>query len=519
MIDVLLIDTGTVRNEYSEPIGVETLVSYIQNACVRVTSIELYGYDVVLEDINRHSYTIIGISSKIGSFPIIQRLIEQIQQTAPNIVICIGDIYGTYAYEEILNWNPRLICMIGEGEKSLPALIDVVGKYGEEYRAYLPYIKSIAYFDGGIRVNERESVVNVRQAHSPSRLLLPDIIKRNGIAHLEGSRGCIYGKCSFCGIVQKYGNPEWRPFDEDYILNELISLSNAGIHSPYFTDEDFFGNDVERVLRIADGILALKQSGQIVQDLNFYFNMRIDSVIGNGVMGGYEKSRLALARLKEAGLREVFIGVESGSSKQINRYNKNNPQYKSMRAVMTLNSLAIDTDVGFILFDPFMTIHDLAENLNFIDQAGLTSNYSRLAKKLRVEPLTPFAQLQCDSDIISRELDMDLVSYPYTFQDQRVGRLYRTFASWEKEDLDFIYNLQSLCRGEVPSEELRKNIKQIISAYRSLDLALLKSLCDCELHGSVEQYKGILEHYHQIRVQYDIAMEGTVTDYISRYRS
>ena len=100
---LLLIDTGTKRKEYSEPIGIETLVSYVKNAEVRIMSVELQGLNSIVENIKTNKYGIIGISSKIGTFELVKKLILKIVQIDPNAIICIGDIYATYAYEEVLN--------------------------------------------------------------------------------------------------------------------------------------------------------------------------------------------------------------------------------------------------------------------------------------------------------------------------------------------------------------------------------------------------------------------------------
>lgn len=517
-MNVLLIDTGTTRKEYSEPIGIETIASYISNAIVDLSSVELYGYETVIAQISKKKYDIIGISAKIGSFDLVKKLIRYVENYSPETIICIGDIYGTYAYEEILKWNKNIICMIGEGEKNWPILVEVVKLYKKTYRDHLFAIKNIAYFfNGQIKINDRETIVDVNIARHPSRYLLKDILNKHGIAHLEASRGCLYGKCSFCGIVQKYGNSQWRPFPDEFIYEELIRLSDAGVVSPYFTDEDFFGNDINRVERIAKGIIDLKESGRINPQLNFYFNMRVDSVVGNGGVG-YRRAREALSLLKSAGLREVFIGIESGSTGQIKRYRKNSEQMKSIKAIMTLNSLAIDVDIGFILFDPFMELSDLVANLDFILQAGITSNYSRLAKKLRVEPLTPYAIEKCNAVNISNSLDMDTVSFPYNFVDERIERIYKVFGKWEREDLDFIYDLQSFCRGEVSNEEERNKIKNIISMYRSLDLAFLRKLSECEIQGTIEKYQEVINYFADIRNQYDAAMMEIVMYYIEEYR-
>lgn len=105
---VLLVDTGTTRREYSEPIGIETLVTYIKNAEVTAMSIELQGLEKVISNIKSNNYSVIGISSKIGSFDVIKNLVNEIMLYSFNTVICLGDIYGTYAYEDVLKWNPNV---------------------------------------------------------------------------------------------------------------------------------------------------------------------------------------------------------------------------------------------------------------------------------------------------------------------------------------------------------------------------------------------------------------------------
>jgi len=113
---------------------------------------------------------------------------------------------------------------------------------------------------------------------------------------------------------------------------------------------------------------------------------------------------------------------------------------------------------------------------------------------------------------------MDKVSFPYYFVDERIKRLYKVFSKWERKDLDFIYNLQSFCRGEVPNEEERNRIKNIISMYRSLDLAFLRKLSECEIQRTVEKYQDVINYFANIRNQYDAAMMETVMYYIEKYR-
>ena len=93
--------------------------------------------------------------------------------------------------------------------------------------------------------------------------------KHHGIVRLEGSRGCSWNKCSFCCVNAKYANPAWRVFSIDKIINELIEISDMGFHAPYFTDEDFFGQEYDRAIEFGERIIQLKTQGQIRSD-NYY---------------------------------------------------------------------------------------------------------------------------------------------------------------------------------------------------------------------------------------------------------
>lgn len=520
MCQILLLDMGTPRREYSEPIGIEVLISYIankhSNMIIDTISLELDEYSKFEELLNQNKYIIIGISTKIGSFLLFEKVMNSIEQLSTSAVIICGDILATYAYESLLSRYHRLICAIGEGENSIVEIIGSILKYGIDYRMHLYEIKSIAFFDGSIKCTDRDKTFDVTKSLHPTRTFLKKVKEKGGIVHLEASRGCTYGNCSFCGIKQKYHIPRWRPFPIEHIIEELKGLSINGIMSPYFTDEDFFGSDIDRVDRLSDEILRLKANGQLHPEMNFYFNMRVDSVLGIGV-GGVSRSTRTLCKLKQAGLREVFIGIESGTDEQIDRYNKDNSPDKCIRAVMLLNRLGIDIDIGFIMFDPAMNLDTLRINIDFIYRTGLSMNYSRLAKRLRIEPYTPYSDNYVKI-YPNLRLDLSSVSYDYDFEDQRINDLYKKFYKWEREDLDFIYNLQSFCRGEVPNEDERRKARDIISLYRSLDISLLREICEDTVYNNSDNYSHIFDMYAFTREHYNEMLESEIQRITSTYR-
>lgn len=462
-----MVDLGTPRNEISEPLGIETLTPYVEAAVpgtrVDFRSLELDNYSDVDEYLRSGDYDVIGLSTKIRSYDKFSSSVETIKKASPQTVVVVGDILGTYAFEDVLDTYEDVICVRGEGEIPFTKLVNSVA-VGQLSLSGIP---NLAYKSNGKLVTTDRVTMDLRKARHPNRVLAPEILRQNGCARVEGSRGCAYSLCSYCGTVEKYNGPGWRPFDIDFVTDELTTISDLGFKSPWFTDEDFFGDDIQRVYDFADAVIDLKKQGMIRPDLDFYINARADSILGVD-FGGTDESRKVLLRLKEAGLREVFLGLESGCKRQLKRYRKAWVGNKSLQALNHLRGLGIGIDIGFIFFDKDATIQDLRDNTNFVYDAAINTHDARLIKRVRIEPRTPMGD-DFKIDNPHPVIDMDLVEFEYEFTIPEVGEAFMVFQDWEKGDLDVIYNLQALCRGEVPEDYTREEVKVIISRYRHLD--------------------------------------------------
>jgi len=437
-----LVDLGTPRNELSEPIGLEILAGFLRSHLpdidVTLSSFELFPESQVLSLLNDNTFDLVGISTKIRAFCRLERALKVLRECSLALIV-LGDIVATFAFGEVLSRFPEVVCVIGEGEEALLGLVRTLSHCGRIQRSHLYIIPNLAFTDcGSVRTTAR-SPLNLARLPHPERALLSTVVQRKGIAHVEGSRGCVSSSCAFCGVNHKYGGSPWRPLTVDYIVEELARLSRAGVRSPYFTDEDFLGSEPIRVHRFCRAVADAKTAGRIAPDMNFYFNCRVASVLGEGY-GGVKQSRSLFGSLAHIGLREVFLGLESGATQQIARYRKRLSADRSLAALKLLRSLQIDVDLGFICFDPDATLRDLRENVAFIKRAGIDRNYSRLLKKLRLEPFTELGERR-QRTLPSAKLDLDSVSYEYAFDDARVAEVYRRFSDWEREDLDIISDI------------------------------------------------------------------------------
>ena len=345
---------------------------------------------------------------------------------------------------------------------------------------------------------------DLKKAKHPDRTLALEVFKQHGIVRVEASRGCAYSKCDFCGTVEKYNGPGWRPFKLDFIIEELIIISKIGFKSPYFTDEDFFGDDIERIYELANRIEEVKKNNLVSPDLDFYINLRANSILGMGIGGKQEAIKLLL-RLKEVGLREIFVGIESGCGEQLDRYKKGITKEKNIEAIRTLRELGIEGDLGFIFFDRDSTIAGLRENLNFIYEANISYQDSQLIKKMRIEPRTPIG-FEFAKQNPTAEIDLNIVEFLYQFRHAEVEKIYNTFIDWQKEDLDVVYNLQSFCRGEIPKGYTRKEIKEILAQYRNLDVKYLDEIVkifEMDKQNKDKSIKEVTQNFEKIRNSLD----------------
>lgn len=484
LLKIALIDLDTPREEIDEPLGIEMLAGPLKEKFrssdieVRLFAPKLHN-DRTIDPSFLSGYRIIGISTKLNSYERTEKLLDVLIESREKPLVVLGNIYGTYAYREFLSRYPSILCVRGEGEDVICHLVRTfLNRQNEENEQIIAKlvirdVSNIACLKNGSIIETQRKVIDLNNSILPRREFLDRITTLGGVVLAEASRGCPWSKCKFCAISAKYDNPNWRGFPIEWVITDLQQLSAAGVRCPYYTDEDFFGSDPQRVVAIAEAIIAAKKDGTIRSDLNFYFNARVSTILGYGI-GGIEQSVSILKKLKQAGLREIFLGIESGSKEQIRRYRKSSTAQANIKAVRLLRKLGIQLDIGFIMFDPEMSFEELKYNTNFLREAGLANHDARMNKKLRIEPFTYLEAEMREKGIIGKQLDVDDVTFPYEMQDERVKIVYEQFRAWESYAEPLVYRLQARSRGECDSEQNRRMDKRHLGLFRELDLDYLE---------------------------------------------
>jgi len=495
---VLLFEIGGPREEYNEPLGLELIATFLKSQFekeqipIQVDVKWFFETEKIPDKSEISKYDVCGFSLQIGSLERFSKIYDEYCTLPNKPVFVVGNVIPTFASEETISRFNDVISIRGEGEIAFYQLC--MERFSTDIISLnsIKGMTNISYISEKSEILSTPSVpINVKTLPHAERLFLEVIRNKGGIARIEGSRGCHWGKCKFCCIKEKYGSSKWRPFPIEYVVSELEILGKNSILSPYFTDEDFFGGNYDRGIQLANAIIDAKKHDRIPENMNFFL-----SVMANDVK--HPKGFEALLMLKKAGLREVFIGIEAFSKNQLKRFGKKANIDTNKIALTKMHEAGFQIDIGYILFDPFMKFEELEENIKYLEELTINTFDSRSLKKLRIQPKTPIEHTY--STVIIGSLDFDNLTYPYNFQDSKVQMAVDTYEQWEDPFKQPTYLLQADSRGEVESEELRLDLKILLGQIRDIDFKALKIIVsELSIDSDIKYIKEKLEPLNTAR--------------------
>lgn len=474
---MLLYDTGDVREELNEPIGIELLAANILKECKKQVSLDIKWFNFDRYSFDPLEYDIIGISIHINGLSIFENIYNYCCTCKFTGMIIVGNSIATFAYKQLLEKYSNIICSIGEGEYTLKKIVQDYLKGSLN----LSNIPNLAYLDNGKLIITERIFYDLKNYLSPLRVFNKQLKENRGIARIEASRGCSWNKCSFCGATHKYNNAGWRPIDIEIILQQLIELSNAGLTSVYFCDEDFIGNNYKRFARLVEKIEEKKKKNEILPNMKFFISIKPTDIIS-------ETNVKIIKRFMNCGLNDLFVGIESGCKNQLKRYNKCTTVKINSLAINKIKELEKDglsIDIGFIFFDFYMTPADIEENIRFIEANKLYLLTSSLIKPIRIQPYTKtFTET---IEVHNNDFSINDLMYEYHFIDSIVEQIYSTYSELNLESI--AHKLQSLYRREMSLEIERKQITKKLVKLRYLQFYTIKIIAICYIHKTIDIYQ------------------------------
>lgn len=389
-------------------------------------------------------------------------------------LVVVGGALPTYLGEQLLREiDPRLVVVLGEGE---PAIGEVVSRWMRG-AALDGVTNSLVLRDGKPLAGPRV-LAEQGELHPPYRDHLRQFVGTKSQFYAETSRGCSWAACSFClrGLTDIAGRPsEFRRLPAQRLAEDLAQLRSIGARSVSFTDEDFLGG----TLADAEALVAELATGALSNELpkiKFGISTTVRSVWDSrDSEGDRSRRRAVLRRLCELGLARVFLGVESASPTQLRRYHKGHTAGESAEACREVLKLGLDLEVGFIPFDPLVTLGELNTNFDFMLRTGLARHVSAPANELRLQQGSRYLRLMHgDAEgLLLGDADCNTLEIPYRYMQSEVVELTELVRRENQASYTLRATVKAVARSEFAKSDHCARLASLLVDYR---VSIVKAL-------------------------------------------
>lgn len=411
-------------SDINENIGVGYIAAYARAKGKKVEILDLnargWTNEQAIDYIRHRSAAVIGVSILFqeGAKEALD-LIGGLRRANVNSSIIIGGIYPTFEYRALLENHPEIdyVCL-GEGEETFYDLVECVITGGD-----ISKVSGIAYLERG-EVKEtpaRKPVMDLDMLPFPSRDILPAMLNKKPYASIVSSRGC-YGRCSFCSVSGffSYIGARYRYRKPEKIVEEIeVLIRDYGVNKFTFDDANFIANGKRGKDRAAEFADIVMQKGL---NIEYSIQCRADDVDVE-----------LFKTLKDSGLVRVYLGIESGSPAQLERYKKDLSVEDNLKALKTLAGMGIFVQMGFIMFDTYATVDDIVANQKFLTRVKQVSGPSLLGPIYPTSRLIPLSGSEYMETLkADGRLKGDYLGYYYDFDDKGVDMLYKSASAWSQ---------------------------------------------------------------------------------------
>lgn len=328
------------------PLGLLYLSSELLNA----------GYEVEIADFNAIKYNRERLSGFLLDKDIVGISILSFNQEWAKCVI--SDIRGLNPTIPIIGGGPDLslrprlfdgtdVCVIGEAESRIVEIMDNILNGGNlsQCKGVIFRDKKTGEIKEGLEYQVDTDLDNIR---FPVRHLLKNrygLLRKKNIATIITSRGCPFN-CKFCAHnAAVFWN--YRERSAENVLDEIQEIYDNGYEILGIVDDNFTANR-RRVLKIMDGIIKRRIK------LAIALEGRVDGV-----------DEEVYSVMKEAGVRVVYFGLESGNQDILDFYHKRTTVEQNQRAVELADKVGIVSVGTFIIGAPIEKEEHLQRTIDF----------------------------------------------------------------------------------------------------------------------------------------------------------
>lgn len=325
---LVLVVIPTMENAYHNlidfvavmpPIGIASIAAAAEEAGYGVTIIDGDALQLTADEtiarVAALNPAVVGSTVMTATMDITSTFYRKLKEVLPEVLVAVGGPHVSAVPEQTLRETRAIdICVIGEGDDTI---IEIMASAGgtQDFMA----IAGIACRAGEkiVITENRPPIKDLSRLPMPAyHLFNPSLYRSYGwnnwvsgyrqpLGVIFTGRGCV-GKCNFCAAHTVFGHGT-RYFTIDQVKKQIDYLMETWkIRILYFQDDTFTANR-KMVNEICDYLIEKKYN----QRLEIMVSSRVDTV-----------HLPTLIKMRQASVRWICFGVESGNQEILNRISK-----------------------------------------------------------------------------------------------------------------------------------------------------------------------------------------------------
>jgi anaerobic magnesium-protoporphyrin IX monomethyl ester cyclase len=341
-------------------LGLCSIAGNLEGCEVRVIDLVFHNRHIgkllrrLMEEFNPEIVGLSAMSFQFASACHVSRICRSIN---PDVKVALGGYHASLMYQEIASGSEAELfdfLIRGEGEVTFAGLVEELISGRRDFSR----IPGLSFRnDGTFHHNPPASPVDLETLKPPNRDCRV-LDRARFLGHrfdcVETSRGCTM-RCRFCSITRMYGR-SIRKFALERVIAELHQLKRKGVEGVFFVDDNIT-LDVPRLKQLCKIIISEK-----LNTMSYAIQASVP-----GIASDPELAEM----LGRAGFRWVFLGIESGISRNLESMGKAGVLKNTMRAVSLLQKRGICVFGGFILGHPDDTRQDIQSTFQFALDSGV----------------------------------------------------------------------------------------------------------------------------------------------------
>ena len=303
----------------------------------------------------------VGIGATTPEFIDNSNILRRIKELAPHVITITGGSHPSSLPEETMLENPHIDYLVRrEGEQTLLELINTLEGGGS-----IKYIAGLTYRESGsiMHNKEREPIQNLDEMPFPARHLIDNSkylhpAPKKGLVPVTtmlSSRGCPY-QCIFCYRSKDRSKMRFR--DPIKVADEIEEVTTKYNIQFIIFNDDTMTLRRNNVMRLCNEIIKRGL------DIQWYCLARADTL-----------DRELIIKMKEAGLANISMGVESGNQKILDLIKKGTTIEQYQAAYKLATELNVETRGSFMIGHPYDTRETIRDTINLAKSLDLTKAF------------------------------------------------------------------------------------------------------------------------------------------------